>query len=76
MTDPDRTRAEAHMGERVARMEGQLANNDRDLQSHLNNCVVAHKEIQLRFTRLERIIWMAVGGGNVILAAIMLVLKK
>ena len=67
---------EAQLGERVARMEGQVQSNDRDLQAHLNSCVTAHKEIQLRFTRLERIVWMAVGGGNVILAAIMLLVKR
>ena len=68
--------AELSPGERVARMEGQVTNIDRDVQAHLQSCVTAHREIQLRFTRLERIVWMAVGGGNVILAALMLLMKK
>lgn len=55
--------------EKVARMEGQVENIDRDLREHLQTCAEAHKEIGNRFGKLERIVWQASGAVAVIVMA-------
>jgi predicted nucleic acid-binding Zn-ribbon protein len=62
--------------ERVARMEGQVENIDRDLRSHLNSCEEAHKEIQGRFSKIERIIWQSSGAVAAVIGIVQVIVSR
>jgi len=57
----------AQGAERVAVLESQVETLTRVLDKHLVDCATSRQRVEERFTRLERIIWMANGAIALIL---------
>lgn len=52
--------------ERIAKVEANMVTLDRDLRAHLTSCETSHREIQARFSVVDRMLWTALGGLIVI----------